>query len=106
MSEHHDASSHHVMPVRMYITIFMALMVLTGITIFVAFLDLGRMNDFVAMAVAITKATLVILYFMHVRYSDGLTALWVVGGFTFLAVLIAFTMSDYLTRTFFETFAR
>lgn len=105
MSEHHAASSHHILPVRVYIAIFLALMVLTVITVFVAFLDLGRLNDVVAMAVAVTKASLVILYFMHVRYSDGLTAFWVIGGFAFLAILIIFTMSDYLTRAFLATFA-
>jgi len=98
-------SQHHVVPLRIYFVIFTALLVLTAITVVVAFIDLGAMSDVVAMAIAFTKASLVVLYFMHVRYSSGLVALSVVGGIAFLAIFIFFTMSDYMTRTFFESFA-
>jgi cytochrome c oxidase subunit 4 len=98
-------SQHHVVPLRVYFAIFLSLMVLTAVTVFVAFIDLGRMSDVVAMAIAFTKASLVILYFMHVRYSPALVGLSVVAGIAFLAIFVFFTMSDYMTRTFFELFA-
>lgn len=97
-------SEHHIVPLRVYFAIFASLMVLTVITVVVAFIDLGSMSDVVAMAIAFTKASLVILYFMHVRYSGGLVALSVVGALAFMAVFVFFTMSDYMTRAFFETF--
>lgn len=97
-------SQHHVVPVRVYIAIFLTLMVLTAVTVVVAFIDLGRMSDVVAMAIAFSKAALVILYFMHVRYSPPLVGLSVVAGLAFLAIFVFFTMSDYMTRTFFELF--
>jgi cytochrome c oxidase subunit 4 len=90
--------SDHIVSVKLYVAIFLALMVLTGITVVVAFFDLGRMNDVVALTIAVTKATLVILLFMHVRYSTPLTWVVVAGGFFWLAVLIGLTMSDYVSR--------
>jgi len=90
--------SEHITPVRTYVIIFLALMVLTAVTVAVAFLQLGPLNDIAAMGIAITKACLVILYFMHVRQSSRLTKVVVVAGFLWLLLLIGFTMSDYLTR--------
>ncbi len=83
---------------KVYLLIFAALMVLTATTVWVAFIDLGVMNDVVAMAIACTKATLVILYFMHVRYSSKLTWAFVAAGFVFLLILLAFILSDVMTR--------
>lgn len=97
-------SEHHIVSTRIYFSIFAALMVLTAITVAVAFVDLGAMSDVVAMAIAFTKASLVILYFMHVRYSGGLVALSVVGALAFMAIFVFFTMSDFMTREFFTTF--
>ncbi len=90
--------AHHTIPTRVYYTIFFTLMVLTGLTVWVAFQDLGAWNDVVALSIATLKATLVILYFMHVRYSSKLTHAFIVAGFLFLVILLAITMSDYLTR--------
>jgi cytochrome c oxidase subunit 4 len=90
--------SEHITSVRTYVVIFLALMVLTAVTVAVAFLQLGPLNDIAAMGIAITKACLVILYFMHVRQSSRLTKVVVVAGFLWLLFLIGFTMSDYLTR--------
>ena len=90
--------SETITPVRTYLIIFLALMVLTAITVAVAFFELGPFNDIAAMGIAITKACLVILYFMHVRHSSRLTKVVVVAGFLWLLFLIGFTMSDYLTR--------
>ena len=90
--------SGHVVPLRTYYTIFGVLLLLTGLTVTAAFFDLGRMNAIVALTIAVTKATLVILFFMHVYYSSRLT--WIVLGaaFFWLVVLITGTMSDVLSR--------
>jgi cytochrome c oxidase subunit 4 len=90
--------SEHITPVRTYLLVFGALMVLTTITVWVAFQDYGVLNDVVALSIAVTKSVLVVLYFMHVRHSSPLTKLVVVAGFLWLVILIAFTLSDYLTR--------
>ncbi|HLV01576.1 MAG TPA: cytochrome C oxidase subunit IV family protein [Acidobacteriota bacterium] len=92
--------SDHVIPTRVYYTVFAALLVLTALTVLVAEFDLGRLNAFVAMLIACTKAMLVILYFMHVRYSSRLTQVFIGVAFLFLLILISFTMSDMLTRNF------
>ena len=91
-------SSVHVSPLSTYITIFSALMVLTALTVGVAFLNLGSFNPVVALGVACIKATLVILYFMHVKYSSRLTKLTVVLSIFFVAILFAQTLMDYATR--------
>jgi cytochrome c oxidase subunit 4 len=92
--------SVHVTPIRVYLGIFGILMVGTALTVWAAFLDLGAFNDIVAMAIAVTKATFVVLYFMHVRHSTRLTKITVVAGFLWLAILIALLLSDYFTRGF------
>ncbi|MCE9613483.1 MAG: cytochrome C oxidase subunit IV family protein [Lentisphaerae bacterium] len=89
---------HHIVPVRLYLGIFGALMVLTAITVTVSFYDLGFLNTFVAITIAVCKATLVILYFMHVRYSNKLIWVFAGAGFVWLVILIAFTLSDTMTR--------
>ena len=96
-------SSDHVVPLKIYFAIFAALMVLTAATVWVAFIDLGTLNTFVALAIAVTKATLVILFFMHVKYSSKLTWLVVASGFVFLAIMLAFTMSDFVSRGWLGT---
>lgn len=90
--------SGHVSPKGMYYGIFGALMVLTAITVGVAFVNLGAFNFPVAIAIAITKATLVVLFFMHAKYSSTLTKLFVGTSFFFLAILLGLTMTDYLSR--------
>lgn len=90
--------SQHVVPQRIYFAIFGALMVLTAVTVFVAFIDLGILNNVIMLTIACTKALLVILYFMHVRYSSRLTWVFVAAGFFWLAILLAFTLADYITR--------
>ncbi len=91
--------SEHVVPVKIYFAIFTILIVLTGVTVGVAFADLGFMNTVMALTIAVFKATLVILYFMHVRYGSRLTWVFVGAGFFWLAILIVFTLSDVLTRS-------
>lgn len=87
--------SGHVSPVSLYITIFMALMVLTAATVGAAFVDLGKFNFAVAMIIASFKATLVIWYFMHVKYASKLTKLTVATGLFFLAILLGLFLVDY-----------
>lgn len=91
--------SEHVVSRKTYFVIFGALMVLTAATVLVATFDLGALNAVVALSIAVLKATLVVLYFMHVRYSSKLTWVFVGAGFFWLAILVAFTLSDYATRT-------
>jgi cytochrome c oxidase subunit IV len=89
---------HHVVPVRMYLMIFGLLMVFTAITTAVAFVDLGALNNVIMLSIAVTKATLVVLYFMHVRYSGHVVWLLAGSGFVWLAIMILITMSDVMTR--------
>jgi cytochrome c oxidase subunit 4 len=93
----------HVSPKSTYYAIFGALMVLTAITVAAAFIDLGVLNFPVALAIAITKATLVVLFFMHVKYNSRLVQLVCGGAFFFLVVLFGLTMSDYLSRGWFAS---
>ena len=88
----------HITSVRTYVVVFAALMVLTVVTVTVAFQNLGVLNDIAALTIAVMKTTLVVLYFMHIRHSSALSKLVAAAGFLWLIILIAFTMSDYLTR--------
>jgi cytochrome c oxidase subunit IV len=90
--------SNHVVPPRTYYLIFLTLMVCTAITVAVAFVDLGPLNAIVAMTIAVLKATLVMLFFMHVKYSTRLTWAVVLGSVFWLGILIVMTAGDYLTR--------
>ena len=96
--------SEHIVSKTVYFVIFGALMVLTVVTVVAANFDLGNeaINTSVALAIAVVKAVLVILYFMHVRYSPRLTWVVVVSGFLWLFIMIALTLSDYLTRDWSE----
>jgi cytochrome c oxidase subunit IV len=91
--------SEHIVSRKIYYAIFATLMVMTAVTVAVAFVDLGRFNAFVALSIAVFKAMLVVLYFMHVRYSSRLTWVFVASGFFWLGIMIALTLSDYLTRS-------
>jgi cytochrome c oxidase subunit 4 len=95
--------SGHISPKPTYYAIFGALMVLTAITVTVAFINLGALNFPVALAIAILKATLVVLFFMHVKYSSRLTKLVVGSAFFFLVILFGLTLTDYLSRGWFAS---
>src|SRR5215204_4991848 len=88
----------HISPKSTYYAIFGALMALTALTVYVAFQHLGWLNFPVAITIAILKASLVVLFFMHVKYSSKLTKLLVASTFFFLACLFGLTMTDYLSR--------
>jgi cytochrome c oxidase subunit IV len=90
--------AEHILPKRTYYAIFAILMFCTYLTWQVAYFDLGPFNTIAALAIAVFKATLVVLFFMHVRYSTRLTWAVVVGGVFWLGILLALTMSDYLSR--------
>ena len=90
--------SGHVVSPRLYYLVFGTLMVLTGVTVWVAFVDLKIFNTIVALTIAVVKATLVVLFFMHVKYATRLTWVVVVSGFVWMSILFALTLSDYLSR--------
>ena len=90
--------TEHITSVRTYILVFIALMVLTAITVLVAFQDFGPWNDVVALTIAVIKASLVVLFFMHIYHSTRLSKLVVVSGLVWLFILIGLTLSDYLSR--------
>jgi cytochrome c oxidase subunit 4 len=93
-----EESQHHIVSPVIYIIIGASLLVLTGVTVGASYLELGIFNPIVAIAIACIKAVLVVLFFMHVKYSSKLTKLTVFCGlFTFLA-LIGMTLSDYFSR--------
>ncbi len=91
--------SEHIVQPRIYYTIYALLLVFTGLTTGIAFVDLGFFSPVVALTIAIIKASIVVLFFMHLKYSTRLT--WVVGGagLFWLGILFALSLSDYLTRT-------
>jgi cytochrome c oxidase subunit IV len=91
-------SEGHIAPLRLYLTIFAALMVGTVITVWIAFFDLGPLNNVVMLGIACTKALLVVLYFMHVRWSTRLTWVFAGAGFFWLLILFSLTMADYMSR--------
>jgi cytochrome c oxidase subunit IV len=90
--------SEKIVPKRVYFTIFGLLMAFTALTVYAASLDLGRMNTIVALIIAFTKAILVALWFMHIKYSKRLTQLVVASGLFWLVIMIALTLFDYSTR--------
>ena len=93
--------SEHIVPRKVYFTVFGALMVGTAVTVLAAQLNIEPFNDLLAMTIAVTKMTLVLLYFMHVRYSSRLIWVIVAASFFWLVVMIALTLGDYSSRTWF-----
>ena len=97
-------SSGHIVSVKLYLAIFGALLVMTLATAGAAFIDLGgNLNTSVAMLIAACKALLVILFFMHVRYSSRLTWVFVAAGFFWLMILLSLTLADVLSRRWLPT---
>src|SRR6476646_8001478 len=96
MAEH---TTHHIVPKSTYYLIFLALMVGTGLTWWVATIDLGAMNNVIMLTIAVIKATLVVLFFMHVKYSNKLTWVVILGSIFWLFIMLVLTMNDYLTRS-------
>jgi cytochrome c oxidase subunit IV len=90
--------SEHIVSKKTYYSIFTALMVGTALTVGAAFVNLHNFNIVVALIIAGIKASLVIFFFMHVKFSSKLTKLWVAIGFIWLALMLAITLTDYFTR--------
>ena len=97
--------SEHVVPVKIYLAVFVSLILLTGLTTGVAYIDLGVFNTVAALAIAATKMMLVVLFFMHVKYSSGMTRVVIIAGLFWLALLISLTVVDEHTRWWSETAA-
>jgi cytochrome c oxidase subunit 4 len=93
-----SALTEHVDSIRTYAAVWLVLLILTGVTTAVAYVDLGHFNVVAALAIAAGKMLLVALFFMHVRHSGHLTRLVVAGGLLWLAILITLTMADIVTR--------
>jgi len=94
-------SEHKITGLPAYFSVLFALMVLTGATVWAAFTDLGKFNDLAALAIALTKASLVVLIFMQVRFGSRMAKITVVAGFLWLAILFGITLTDYYSRGFF-----
>ena len=93
-----DHGAHVITPVRTYINVFVALLVLTGLTYLVATRDFGALNTPIALAVALVKASFVIIYFMGLRYNTPLTKVIAIAGFFWLIIMFVLTLNDFLTR--------
>ncbi|HYG80531.1 MAG TPA: cytochrome C oxidase subunit IV family protein [Pyrinomonadaceae bacterium] len=100
--------SEHIVQRKVYFVIFGVLMVGTVLTVLAAFRDLDHLfpgaNTVVALTIAVVKATFVVLYFMHVRYSSRLIWVIVVAGLFWLAIMFVFTLADYMTRPYGLTY--
>ena len=105
-SQYHDPANvtnpehaeHHIVGPKTYAIIFITLLTFTGITVAAAFVNLGILNPIVALAIASTKAVIVILFFMHVYYQSKLVKMTVAAGFFTFLILITMTLTDYISR--------
>jgi cytochrome c oxidase subunit 4 len=88
----------HVVPLKLYVGVFLSLIALTTLTTAAAYVDMGAMNTVVALAIAVAKMLLVALFFMHLWYNRGLTRIVILAGVLWFAILFTLTLSDELTR--------
>jgi len=88
----------HIDSIKTYVGVLVALLILTGVTTGVAYINLGAMSTVVALSIAVCKMLLVALFFMHIRHSDKLTKLVVLGGLMWLGILLLLTLTDFATR--------
>jgi cytochrome c oxidase subunit 4 len=93
-----QAAEHHVVPVKIYVAVFVTLLVMTAATTAISAVDLGPWNTVVALGIAVFKATLVVLFFMHAKYSPRLTHMVILAGLFWLALLLLLTFSDFASR--------
>jgi cytochrome c oxidase subunit 4 len=94
----HQEHAHHIVGPLVYVVILISLLIGTTLTVWASFIDLGFWNPIIALAIATTKATLVVLFFMHVWYSSKLTMLTFGAGIFMFLTLISMTMADYISR--------
>lgn len=99
-NEQTQSNQPHVLPLSTYFGVFAALMALLALTIGASYLQLGTgLNTIIAMVIALAKATLVVLFFMHARYGSKLVWLWAGIGFLWLVIMFVITLAEYATRT-------
>jgi cytochrome c oxidase subunit 4 len=106
-SQYHDPANvtnpehgeHHIVTPKTYIIVFITLLTFTGLTVWAAFVNLGILNPVIALAIACTKAVIVILFFMHVFFQSKLIKMTVASGFFTFLILITMTLSDYISRS-------
>lgn len=96
--DHHDKLKPHIVPVANYLKVFVALFVLLIVTMLAAAVDAGYLNTPIAMLIALVKAALIVLFFMHVRYASPLVRVFAAGGFLWLIIMFVLTFADVLTR--------
>jgi cytochrome c oxidase subunit 4 len=94
----HEEHQHHIVSPIVYVVILFALLIGTALTVWASFIDLGPWNPVVALAIATSKAMLVVLFFMGVKYSTKLTKLTVISGIFIFLGLISMTLADYMSR--------
>ena len=92
------SEEHHILPIKLYATVVCCLFIFTGITVLAAFIDLGALNTPLALLIAVFKASIVVLFFMHVRYNTPLMWVYAAAGFFWLLILLALTLQDYMSR--------
>jgi cytochrome c oxidase subunit 4 len=95
--------NEHVTNLKTYFLIFGILLLLTAVTTWVSFINIGHLNTLIAMIIAFSKAVLVVLFFMHVRHSSRLTKIVVTTALLWLIILFGLTLSDYFTRNWFDS---
>jgi cytochrome c oxidase subunit 4 len=90
--------SEHIVSPKIYVAVFVSLLIFTGLTYGIALINLGALNPIVAIVIAMIKSLLVILFFMHVKYSPKMTKVALISGFFFLIILLGLSMTDYISR--------
>jgi cytochrome c oxidase subunit IV len=98
----HDDHTHHVVPLSVYYWNFTALMVLLVLTLVAARYDMGVFNTIVALTIAVVKAVLIVLFFMHLRWSTPLVRVFAVAALFWLMILFVLTLDDYFSRPWFR----
>jgi len=88
----------HVVPQKIYLLVFATLLLMTLVTVDVAFYNFGWLNIYLALVIATFKATIVVMYFMHVKFSPRLTWLFAIAGIFWMIILMVLMLSDYMTR--------
>lgn len=99
MTTHTHTEGNHITGNKTYIIVWLVLMVLTAVTVYVSYINFGTLNIVIALVVASIKATIVALYFMHLKFEDSITWVFALFPLSLLALLIAMTMTDMFTRT-------
>ncbi len=95
---HTEETHNHIVSPKLYVAVFLSLLVGTGLTVLAATWELGWANPVVALTIATIKATIVILFFMHIKYSTRLTQIVILSTLFFLFLLLGLTLTDYLSR--------